>query len=153
MRVEWASILSMSEAGGRTPSPIVITHGWPSSIYEMTKIIPLLTDPAGHGGDPADSFDVVAPSLPGYGFSDPTSHRGINTMRTADLWTKIMTEGLGYQRFCAHGGDWGAAVTTCLGVRLPGASNGHSSHNGLCHPDSPGTRSRRVVHAGVGSHP
>ena len=104
---------------GPDPLPLVITHGWPSSIYEMTKIIPLLTDPAGHGGDPVDSFDVVAPSLPGYGFSDPTSHRGINTMRTADLWTKIMTEGLGYQRFCAHGGDWGAAVTTCLGYGYP----------------------------------
>ena len=56
---------------GPNPLPIVITHGWPGSFLEMTKVIPLLTDPAGHGGDPADSFDVIAPSLPGFGFSDP----------------------------------------------------------------------------------
>lgn len=99
---------------GPAPLPLVITHGWPSTVFEMSKIIPLLTDPAAHGGDPQDAFDVVAPSLPGYGFSDVTSTRGINVARIADLWSQLMTA-LGYDRYGAHGGDWGAGVTARLG--------------------------------------
>ena len=99
---------------GPAPLPLVITHGWPSTVFEMSKIIPLLTDPAAHGGDPQDAFDVVAPSLPGYGFSDITSTRGINVARIADLWSQLMTA-LGYDRYAAHGGDWGAGVTARLG--------------------------------------
>ena len=95
---------------GPNPIPIIVTHGWPGSFYEILKIIPLLADPANHGGDPADPFDVVVPSLPGYGFSDPPTQRGMDTMRVADLWTKLMTEGLGYDRFAAQGGDWGPAL-------------------------------------------
>ena len=104
---------------GPAPLPLIITHGWPSTFTEMLKIIPLLTDPAGHGGDPADSFDVIAPSLPGYGFSDLTTQRGVNVFRIADLWVKLMTEGLGYGRFGAHGGDWGASITARLGYSHP----------------------------------
>ena len=99
---------------GPAPLPLVITHGWPSTVFEMSKIIPLLTDPAAHGGDPQDAFDVVAPSLPGYGFSDVTSTRGINVARIADLWSQLMTA-IGYDRYGAHGGDWGAGVTARLG--------------------------------------
>ena len=99
---------------GPAPLPLVITHGWPSTVFEMSKIIPLLTNPAAHGGDPQDAFDVVAPSLPGYGFSDVTSTRGINVARIADLWAQLMTA-LGYDRYGAHGGDWGAGVTARLG--------------------------------------
>jgi microsomal epoxide hydrolase len=100
---------------GPNPMPLVITHGWPSCFFEMTKIVPLLADPGSHGGDPADSFDVVAPSLPGYGFSQASSERGMQVQKVADLWTKLMTENLGYPKFAAQGGDIGAGVTSRLG--------------------------------------
>ena len=103
---------------GPNPIPIVITHGWPGTFYEMHKIIPLLSDPASHGGDAADAFDVVVPSMPGYGFSDPTSQRGMHVLKTSDLWVKLM-QGLGYSRFGAQGGDWGASVTNYLGFAYP----------------------------------
>ena len=104
---------------GSNPMPLVITHGWPSTIFEMSKIIPLLSDPASHGGDAADAFDVIAPSMPGYGFSDRTTTRGINVARIADLWSQLMTQGLGYPRYGAQGGDWGAGVTARLGFSYP----------------------------------
>jgi pimeloyl-ACP methyl ester carboxylesterase len=103
---------------GPAPIPLILTHGWPGSFLEMLKIIPLLTDPAAHGGDPAVSFDVVVPSLPGFGFSDRPTRRGMNTFRIADLWTALMRE-LGYQHFGAQGGDFGASVSTILGLRHP----------------------------------
>src|SRR6185436_7511392 len=105
---------------GPHPIPLVVTHGWPGSFFEMYKIIPLLTDPASYGGDPADAFDVVAPSMPGYGFSDHTTKRGINIARIADLWAQLMTDVLGYRRYGAQGGDWGAGVTARLGFAYPG---------------------------------
>ena len=104
---------------GPNPLPLIITHGWPSSFFEMLKIIPLLTDPASHGGDPADSFDVIVPSMPGYGFSSRPTRRGITTADIAHLWARLMTEGLEYRRFGAHGGDIGAGVTTRLGFQYP----------------------------------
>jgi pimeloyl-ACP methyl ester carboxylesterase len=100
---------------GPNPMPLIVTHGWPSTFYEITKIIPRLTDPASHGGDAADSFDVVVPSMPGYGFSDHPSRRGMNIPRVSDMWATLMTEGLGYNRYGAQGGDWGAGVTARLG--------------------------------------
>ena len=100
---------------GPSPMPLVITHGWPSTFFEMTKIIPLLADPGGHGGDPADAFDVVAPSLPGFGFSQAAQAPGMQVQKVADLWAKLMTEHLGYDRFAAQGGDIGAGVTSRLG--------------------------------------
>jgi len=99
--------------------PLLITHGWPSTVFEISKIIPLLTDPASHGGDPADAFDVIAPSMPGYGFSDHTTKRGINIARIADLWAQLMTNVLGYRHYGAQGGDWGAGVTARLGFAYP----------------------------------
>jgi len=104
---------------GNNPLPLIVTHGWPSSFFEMTKLIPRLTDPASYGGDPADSFDVVVPSMPGYGFSDRPTQRGMSPLRIADLWARLMTEGLSYQRFGAQGGDWGARVTARLGFAYP----------------------------------
>jgi pimeloyl-ACP methyl ester carboxylesterase len=101
---------------GPSPIPLVLTHGWPGSFLEMSKIIPMLTDPARYGGEERESFDVVVPSLPGYGFSDRPTERGMNTFRVAELWVKLMKE-LGYRRFAAQGGDFGAAVTTILGLR------------------------------------
>jgi pimeloyl-ACP methyl ester carboxylesterase len=101
---------------GPAPVPLIVTHGWPGSFLEMLRILPLLTDPAAHGGDPEDAFDVIIPSLPGYGFSDKPSVPGINTFRIADLWVELM-QALGYDRFAAQGGDIGASVTTILGLR------------------------------------
>ena len=100
---------------GPNPIPLVITHGWPSCFFEMTKIIPLLADPASHGGDAADSFDVVAPSLPGFGFSDHAQDRGMEVQRVAGMWNKLMTENLGYPKFAAQSGDIGSGVTARLG--------------------------------------
>ena len=104
---------------GPDPLPLIITHGWPGSFVEMLEIIPMLTDPADHGGDAADSFDVVAPSLPGYGFSDRVGRGGMSPQRIAELWLKLMRDGLGYSRFVAQGGDWGSAVTNALGRGYP----------------------------------
>jgi microsomal epoxide hydrolase len=98
----------------------------------MYKIIPMLTDPAGYGGDPADSFDVVVPSLPGFGFSDRPHERGMNNAHTASLWAKLMTEVLGYRRFAAAGGDIGSGVTRFLAVAHPDALVGiHLTDTGL----------------------
>jgi pimeloyl-ACP methyl ester carboxylesterase len=101
---------------GLNPIPLVITHGWPGTFFEMYKVIPMLSDPASHGGDPADAFDIVAPSMPGYGFSGHTTERGLDVLAIGDLWAKLMSDNLGYQRFGAQGGDWGAIVTAKLGL-------------------------------------
>src|SRR3954451_14327412 len=98
--------------------PLVITHSWPGSTVEFMKVIGPLADPAAHGGDPADAFHVVAPSLPGYGFSDPPAERGWGASKVAGLWVDLMGA-LGYTRFAAHGVDWGSAVTTALGGLYP----------------------------------
>ncbi len=98
---------------GPAPLPLVVTHGWPGSFVEMERIIPLLTDPGGHGGDPADAFDIVVPSLPGFGFSPAPSRPGFDSREVAGLWAGLMT-GLGYQRFGAQGGDLGAGVSMWL---------------------------------------
>ena len=100
---------------GPNPFPLIITHGWPGSIAEFMEILGPLTDPAAHGGDPADAFDVIAPSLPGYGFSDPTRDRQVNIIRIAEWFTVLMNQVLGYTRYGAQGGDWGAMVTSRLG--------------------------------------
>jgi len=103
---------------GSNPMPIIITHGWPSTFFEMYKIIPMLTDPARFGGDPADAFDVVVPSIPGYGFSDVTTEQGIDTERIGDVFAALMAE-LGYARFAAQGGDWGSAITARMAYGYP----------------------------------
>jgi pimeloyl-ACP methyl ester carboxylesterase len=96
-----------------------LTHGWPWTFWDFHKVIRPLADPAAFGGDPADAFDVVVPSLPGFGFSTPLTTPGINFWRTADLWTTLMHEVLGYEKFAAQGGDWGALVTSQLGHKYP----------------------------------
>jgi pimeloyl-ACP methyl ester carboxylesterase len=103
---------------GPKPKPLVLTHGWPWTFWEYHKVIGPLSDPGAHGGDPADAFDVIVPSLPGYGFSTPLRKTGVNFWRTSGLWVTLM-EKLGYQRFAAHGADWGALVTADLGHRFP----------------------------------
>ncbi|HZD67655.1 MAG TPA: epoxide hydrolase [Actinomycetes bacterium] len=94
--------------------PLILTHGWPGSIVEFLDVIGPLTDPRAHGGDPADAFHLVIPSIPGYGFSGPTRDTGWTTSRVASAWAELMAR-LGYQRYGAQGGDWGAFVAPQLG--------------------------------------
>jgi pimeloyl-ACP methyl ester carboxylesterase len=104
---------------GPQPMPILLVHGWPSTFFEMTKLAPLLADPAAHGGDPADAFDVVVPSLPGCGFSEKPHAAGMHKTRMAELLAKLMTDTLGYARFAARGGDVGAGVVALMGLDYP----------------------------------
>src|SRR5580700_3587571 len=94
--------------------PLLITHGWPGSIAEFLDIIDPLVNPVAHGGDPADAFHVIAPSIPGFGFSGPTHETGWNTVRVARAWVELMRR-LGYERYGAQGGDTGALVSPELG--------------------------------------
>lgn len=98
--------------------PLLLTHGWPGSVLEFRHVIGPLTDPVAHGGKAADAFHVVVPSLPGFGFSGKPTEPGWGLARTAAAWSTLM-ERLGYDRWVAQGGDWGAAVTTVLGHLRP----------------------------------
>ncbi|UOD29577.1 epoxide hydrolase [Massilia violaceinigra] len=98
--------------------PLLLTHGWPGSVLEFRKVIAALTDPAAHGGKACDAFHLVIPSLPGFGFSSKPTSGGWNVGHIAQAWTTLMKR-LGYARWAAQGGDWGAAVTTTLGYMAP----------------------------------
>ena len=98
--------------------PLIITHGWPGSIIEQLKIIEPLTNPTAYGASADDAFHLVIPSLPGYGFSAKPTTTGWDPVRTARAWTELMKR-LGYTRFVAQGGDWGAAVTQSMGIQAP----------------------------------
>ena len=104
---------------GPDPTPLLLLHGWPDSFYRYHKVIPRLSDPASYGGNPADSFDVIVPSLPGFGFSDRPSARGATSIRTAELLARLMTEVLGYQKYAVAGGDIGSRVTRLLALAHP----------------------------------
>jgi len=105
--------------------PLLITHGWPGSVIEFLKVIGPLTDPPAHGGQPDDAFHVIAPSMPGYGFSQKPARTGWGVARIAAAWVCLMKR-LGYDRWLAQGGDWGAAVTTAIGaLRPPGCAAIH----------------------------
>jgi len=101
---------------GPKPMPLLLSHGWPGSIWEFHKLIPMLTDPGAHGADPADAFTVVAPSLPGYAFSFKPDQPRLGIAEIADVFARLMTDVLGYKRFGAQGGDWGAFITSRLGL-------------------------------------
>ena len=98
--------------------PLILTHGWPGSVAEFLDLIGPLTDPRSHGGDPADAFDLVIPSIPGYGFSGPTLDTGWDSARTAGAWDELMKR-LRYERYGAQGGDAGALITRELGILKP----------------------------------
>jgi pimeloyl-ACP methyl ester carboxylesterase len=98
--------------------PLVVTHGWPGSIAEFTKIIDPLTNPTAHGGEARDAFHVVCPSIPGYGFSQPNSSKGWHTQRVAKAWAELMRR-LGYERYGAQGGDWGSYISQALASEAP----------------------------------
>jgi pimeloyl-ACP methyl ester carboxylesterase len=98
--------------------PVIITHGWPGSIVEMLNVIGPLSDPTAHGGDAKDAFDVVVPSMPGYGFSGKPAETGWDPVHIADAWFVLMKR-LGYGHFVAQGGDWGAQITDTMGATAP----------------------------------
>ena len=98
--------------------PLIVTHGWPGSVIEQLKIIEPLTDPTAHGGNAEDAFHLVIPSMPGYGFSEKPTAAGWGPERIASAWATLMSR-LGYERYVAQGGDWGALITDFMGVQAP----------------------------------
>jgi pimeloyl-ACP methyl ester carboxylesterase len=126
---------------GPDPIPIVLSHGWPWTFWDWQKVIGPLTDPARFGGDPGDAFDVVVPSLPGFGFSTPLGRSDMTFWRAADLWHELMTTTLGYSRYAAGGCDFGALVTGQLGHKyaehLYGIYLGHAIHLDLFQGERP----------------
>jgi pimeloyl-ACP methyl ester carboxylesterase len=118
--------------------PLLITHGWPGSVLEFMKVLGPLTDPPAHGGDAEDAFHVVCPSLPGYGFSERPVEPGWSVQRIAAAWGQLMAR-LGYERYGAQGGDWGASVTMALALRDPDHLAGIHLNMALADPAALGT--------------
>jgi len=120
--------------------PLIITHGYPGSVAEFLDILGPLSDPAAHGGNPRDAFHVIAPSIPGYGFSGPTRHRGFSLDKAAEVNIALM-ERLGYDRYIAQGGDFGSAISSAMAAKRPErmtqlhpwpAGRSGCSHSGPC---------------------
>ncbi|MFN0095732.1 MAG: epoxide hydrolase family protein [Dehalococcoidia bacterium] len=109
---------------GPNPMPLILTHGWPWSFWDFREAIRPLTDPAAFGGDERDAFDVIVPSLPGFGFSSPLEVDQVSAWKTVPLWDRLMREVLGYKRYAAAGGDFGAMITMQLGQHFPDVVRG-----------------------------
>jgi pimeloyl-ACP methyl ester carboxylesterase len=138
-RVHFVHVRGPYPEHGTRPLPLILTHGWPSSFVEMLPLVARLTDPAGHGGNPNDVFDVIIPSLPGFLFSDSLCSSPTIPPAVADLWARLMTV-LGYPRFGAYGGDIGADVTGFLGAQPADRVLGVYTHHPNLHPALEGAR-------------
>src|SRR5678816_866430 len=115
--------------------PLIVTHGWPGSVVEQLKIIDPLTNPTAHGGSASDAFHLVIPSIPGYGFSGKPNATGWDPVRIARAWVTLMKR-LGYTKFVAQGGDWGAIIVDMMGVQAPPELLGiHTNMPGVITPD------------------
>jgi pimeloyl-ACP methyl ester carboxylesterase len=121
IQVDGVPVHFMRKPGvGPNPIPLILSHGWPWTFWHWSKVVDALADPGAFGGDPADAFDVIVPSLPGFGFSSPLpDHPDMNFWKIADLWHTLMTDTLGYTKYAAGGSDMGALVTTQLGHKYP----------------------------------
>jgi len=125
---------------GPRPLPLLLTHGWPWTFWDFHKVVGPLSDPTAHGGDPDDAFELIVPSLPGFALSTPLERTGIHWNSTADLWVELMRDALGFERFAAAGGDWGALVTLQLGHKYPDRVLGIHSTNAFPLPAFGGAR-------------
>ena len=125
------------KGSGSNPKPLIISHGWPGTIVEFLEIIDVLAHPEKHGGRVEDAFDVVAPSLPGFGFSGPPP-RPFGPRKMADIFNKLMTDVLGYKTYIAQGGDWGGAISSWLGFEhAPACAAIHINILTMRHKDAP----------------
>ncbi|MGN6431439.1 MAG: epoxide hydrolase family protein [Gaiellaceae bacterium] len=128
--------------------PVIITHGWPGSIVEMLNVIGPLSDPTANGGDAEDAFDVIVPSIPGYGFSEKPATTGWDPVHIAHAWIELMDR-LGYERYVAQGGDWGAQITDTMGAEAPPGLLGiHSNMPGTVPPEISKILASHVLGAG-----
>ena len=131
------------KGSGSKPMPLIISHGWPGTIVEFLHIIEKLAHPERFGGKEEDAFDVIVPSLPGFGFSGRASHP-IGPRKMADIFNNLMTRELGYKNYLAQGGDWGGAITTWLAYDYPKTCNAiHINIFTMRHPDGPQTKEEK----------
>ena len=131
------------KGSGSKPMPLIISHGWPGTIVEFLHIIEKLAHPERFGGKEEDAFDVIVPSLPGFGFSGRAS-RPIGPRKMADIFNNLMTRELGYKNYLAQGGDWGGAITTWLAYDYPKTCNAiHINIFTMRHPDGPQTKEEK----------
>ncbi|CAH1242718.1 EPHX1 [Branchiostoma lanceolatum] len=129
---------------GQTAKPLMIVHGWPGSVFEFYKMIPMLVDPTSHGGSEDDVFEVIAPSIPGYGFSEIPHKKGFDQIAAAQMFLKLM-ERLGFEKFYLQGGDWGAFITRIMALVKPSAITGLHSNMPIVDTADPGLIIRTMI--------